>query len=354
MARSLERQWPYVVTVGRRYDRPQHVVHNQWQKFDTPLIRRTDIDWDSLQPNDYGLELIQVKDNIKSERVRNLLQAKDSDALTDAQTAITRLLPEENVTEKPKYPIYIPSRQRSDTITTAKLFQNEDIPFRIVVEPQDERAYRFYFSDDELLVMDKDDQGISYVRNFILEHSRKAGDKFHWQFDDNIKNLAVRQNDKNTTASAKKVLHIAETVNDLYSNIGGVGLYHQAFAFSQTRPILVNKQVYSAMLLNNSTGCNFRDKVIEDTDFSLQMLSKGYCTLLFTILIMNKATSTTMSGGNTEISHAGDGRLQRSLRLQELWPNTFKIVEKKGQHRIAPSRIWQSFEQIPKRVTDES
>jgi hypothetical protein len=354
MARSLERQWPYVVTVGRRYDRPQHVVHNQWQKFDTQLIRRTDIDWDSFQPNDYGLELVQVKDNIKSERVKNLLQAKDSDALTDAQTAISRILLMESVTEKPKYPIYIPSRQRADTLTTAKLFQSENIPFKVVVEPQDAEDYRKHFSDDNLLVMDKNDQGIAYVRNFIREHSIKSGAGFHWQFDDNIKNFAIRQNDKNTPESTIKVLHIAETVNDLYSNIGGVGLYHQAFAFSQTRPILVNKQVYSAMLLNNSTECAFRDGTVEDTDYSLQMLTKKYCTLLFTMLIMNKATTDTMKGGNTEISYSGDGRLQRSLKLQELWPNAFKIVEKNGKHRIAPSRIWQTFEQIPKRVTDGS
>jgi hypothetical protein len=56
MARSLERDWPGVVTVSRRYHRPQHIVG--WQKFDTPLKRRTDIDWTAFtQANDYGLVL---------------------------------------------------------------------------------------------------------------------------------------------------------------------------------------------------------------------------------------------------------------------------------------------------------
>jgi hypothetical protein len=74
MARSLERQWPYVVAVKRRFNRPQHVVHDSWQKFDTQLIRRTDIDWESLETNNYGLELVQVKDEIKSEHIRSLLK----------------------------------------------------------------------------------------------------------------------------------------------------------------------------------------------------------------------------------------------------------------------------------------
>lgn len=48
MARSLERQWPGIVTVDRKWQRPQHVIKNNWRRFDTPLIRRTDIDWDEI------------------------------------------------------------------------------------------------------------------------------------------------------------------------------------------------------------------------------------------------------------------------------------------------------------------
>jgi len=57
MARSLERRWPGVVSVSRRFERPQHVVRDSWRKFDTPLKRRADIDWNNLQPNEYGMVL---------------------------------------------------------------------------------------------------------------------------------------------------------------------------------------------------------------------------------------------------------------------------------------------------------
>jgi len=56
MARSLERVWPGVVTVDRKFKRPQHIVKDQWKKFDTELIRRKDIDWSKLKINgDYPL-----------------------------------------------------------------------------------------------------------------------------------------------------------------------------------------------------------------------------------------------------------------------------------------------------------
>jgi hypothetical protein len=48
MARTLERLWPHVVDVDRRFGRPQHVVRGAWRGFDQPLIRRRDVDWSSL------------------------------------------------------------------------------------------------------------------------------------------------------------------------------------------------------------------------------------------------------------------------------------------------------------------
>lgn len=66
MARSLERAWPGVVRTERRYDRPQHVVHSEWKRFDTQLVRRRDIDWASLPVVDeMGLELHGTPESAK-------------------------------------------------------------------------------------------------------------------------------------------------------------------------------------------------------------------------------------------------------------------------------------------------
>ena len=74
MARSLERVWPGVVYVDRRFNRPQHVVKDSWKKFDTLLIRRKDIDWDTLESNNYGLKLKQVAEKVKSKELQKLLE----------------------------------------------------------------------------------------------------------------------------------------------------------------------------------------------------------------------------------------------------------------------------------------
>lgn len=75
MARSLERMWPGVSETKRRYGRPQHVIKYAWRKFDTPLQRRTDIDWAALPPiNEFGFELQQIAPEIKSNRLRALVE----------------------------------------------------------------------------------------------------------------------------------------------------------------------------------------------------------------------------------------------------------------------------------------
>ena len=72
MARSLERQWPGVVSVNRRFGRPQHVVKDAWKRFDTALIRRPDVDLDALPERDeYGLDLVAVQE-VKAEGLKRV------------------------------------------------------------------------------------------------------------------------------------------------------------------------------------------------------------------------------------------------------------------------------------------
>ena len=71
MARSLERVWPYVVSVDRRFKRPQHVVRAGWRKFTTPLQHRPN--YVPGPPSEYGLTLEAVGD-VKSPRLKELLE----------------------------------------------------------------------------------------------------------------------------------------------------------------------------------------------------------------------------------------------------------------------------------------
>lgn len=84
MARSLERMWPGVVETKRRFQRPQHVIKDSWKRFDTPLRLKPGIDLAALPAiNEYGMELVQVKDEVKSPRLRSFLEDWQQDHKDD-------------------------------------------------------------------------------------------------------------------------------------------------------------------------------------------------------------------------------------------------------------------------------
>ena len=72
MSRSLERLWPGVVDTSRRYGRPQHRVKDEWKRFDTQLIRRSDIDFENLKPVDNMGMSPKFKTAIKSKSLKEL------------------------------------------------------------------------------------------------------------------------------------------------------------------------------------------------------------------------------------------------------------------------------------------
>ena len=78
MARSLERMWPKVVETKRRFGRPQHVIKNAWRKFDTPLKRRADIDWNKLESSEYGMSLQEVSP-VKSKWIKKLIKSSEKE-----------------------------------------------------------------------------------------------------------------------------------------------------------------------------------------------------------------------------------------------------------------------------------
>lgn len=57
MVRALERAWPGVVTVGRRFGHPQHFIKRNWSGFDNQLKLKPGVDLAKLKPSEYRLKI---------------------------------------------------------------------------------------------------------------------------------------------------------------------------------------------------------------------------------------------------------------------------------------------------------
>lgn len=244
-----------------------------------------------------------------------------------------------------KFNFYILSKGRAKTLKTPTTLKNIGIDCSIVVEPQEYKDYVEHNPDHNVISMDKNDQGIFYVRNFIKDYSRSRDEEYHWQLDDDIRNFYHRLG-KKLAFKDDTGFDFVEQIVTQFSNIGLAGLIHDAFAFARTTPYELNKQCATCVLVNNTTDVRWRPDIIEDTDYSLQHLYTGFCTINFNTLSYLPMPNASMKGGNTQ-DYISDKLYKRQVKLQEEYPGFFTIYEKDGLSRVRPSKIWQQFKYRP-------
>lgn len=89
------------------------------------------------------------------------------------------------------------------------------------------------------------------------------------------------------------------------------------------------------MLIRTDIPYRNRGVYNDDTDLCLQVLKDGWCTALFYAFLIDKLTTMTVKGGNTDI-YQGDGRLKMAQELQQRHPDVTTITWKWGrwQHQV--------------------
>jgi hypothetical protein len=262
---------------------------------------------------------------------------------------------------KPRYPVYVPSRGRSHNPLTVKFLQKDKVPFYLVVEPQEEEAYRIATGHDDILVLPWSNLGrggLIAVRNWIRDHSQNAGHERHWQLDDNIRVLMRIWGGKRVRAAAGPILRAAEDFVDRYENVAVAGLNYETFHRQRNRPpFTLNAHVYSCTLFLNRIPYRWRLDYNDDTDMCLQALSGGWCTVLFNALMCQKRATMTIKGGNSPI-YEGDGRLKMSRSLERMWPGVVETKRRFQRPQHVITAAWQKFDtpliRKPGLVIDES
>lgn len=260
----------------------------------------------------------------------------------------TNLLNSIETLDNPSYTFYIPTKGRATTIKTSGVLKSFNIPFKLVVEPQDYEAYLANFDSESVLCMDKNDQGIYYVRQWIKDYSTSQGEDYHWQLDDDLRYFRSHFG-KRERLTDGKAFTLLEKLTSQFPNIAQSGFTNFAFAFAKNHDYDLNKQVCSCMIIKNQTPAQFRPNIIEDTDFSLQLLYKKFVTLNLNRFSYEGMPTMQMAGGNT--TDFKEGKLyKRQVSLCEAYPGEFEIVEKSGRSRIKPSRVWSKFKTEPMRL----
>jgi hypothetical protein len=243
-----------------------------------------------------------------------------------------------------KYPVYIPSKNRAKSALTARWFKKWNLPFYLVVEPEQVPLYEAEGWGDYLLPLPEDNMRLLGSRLWIREHSIKDGYDRHWQFDDNIRSFYRLHRGCRIRVDPNKAIEVVEEFTDRYTNIGISGFDYEMFVVDTCKkPYVLNVHVYSATLCNNRMPYKWRLYYNDDTDICLQVLHGGLCTVQFKTLMVEKMRTLTVKGGNTDDLYKHDGRLLMARSLEEVWPQYVETAWRFGrpQHRIKNN--WNQF-----------
>lgn len=232
----------------------------------------------------------------------------------------------------PKNPMYIVSKGRAESRLTSKALERMNVPYRIVVEPQEYDAYAAYIAPWKILKLPFSNLGMGSIpaRNWIWEHSISEGATSHWILDDNIEAFNRLCHNRKPPVETGAMFKAAEDFVDRYENVAISGFNYYSFCKTTERvpPFYLNTRIYSCILIRNDIPYRWRGRYNEDTDLSIRALKDGYCTVLFNAFLAGKVNTMRMTGGNTDELYKDDGRKKMAESLAEQHPDIVKVVWK--------------------------
>lgn len=257
----------------------------------------------------------------------------------------------------PKYPVYIISKGRHESMLTSRSLARMKVPHYIAIEPQDEENYEkaldtFKIRENVTLLIapfSNHGDGPGRARNWCWDHSIEIGAEKHWVLDDNIHDFYRLHNNKRIRSDTGAIFRAAEDFIDRYENVPISGFQYRFFIAPNSKypPFVTNTRIYSCLLIQNDCKHRWRGRYNEDTDICLRVLKDGDCTVQFNAFLQEKAATQTVKGGNTaEFYHKEgtqdknkwrdgklnpEGTINKSQMLVDMHPDVARVVWRYGR-----------------------
>lgn len=254
---------------------------------------------------------------------------------------------------KQRFPIFIPSKSRYNSLMTATCLENMGMDYFLVVEPKEYELYaenleKKGYNKNRIILLDMkckvnydycDDYGLSKstgggpARNFIWEKAIEMKSDYHWIMDDNIRTFKILNNNEKIVCNNGKIFTAMEDFTLRYKNVYMSGPHYTFFHPARVKkpPFFLNSRIYSCNLIKNNIPFRWRGRYNEDTILSLDILHKGYCTILFNMFLQEKMTTMTVKGGNEDLYTQGSyskSMLEKSNMLVKQYPQYAKLTRK--------------------------
>lgn len=228
--------------------------------------------------------------------------------------------------------IYIPSKGRPSG-KTFKLLAG--INYKVVIEPQDFDLYTNNgHSFENIIVLPKNNMGISYVRNFIKKLYK--GELLMMIDDDIIKfdildqSIGRLTNNSNRKPVIEYLSLLEFEAQDLKFDIATLGM--RQFVWSSKKPYVYDCFCGTITLINSKTNIWFDEtlKCKEDMDFTLKNIYADKIVMRFNCFAYDHTMASGDAGGFSDFYKAKEDQKYNEIMVQR-YPNNCSIVEKFGR-----------------------
>lgn len=250
--------------------------------------------------------------------------------------------------------VFIPSKGRADQrIATWHLLLADGVSFTVVVEPQDRDAYVARLSELQPVgaggapcwaveVLPEAERGVSYVRNHIVASLAPRSGWF-WIVDDDIKAFVTFRDRKRVPLAAhdmfRRVLHRMQR----FPAAALFSLEYERFGYQYgDDDVRLNSYNNIAVLLNRQRippGVEYRGRLREDYDFTLQLIRHGCTTVRFKNLAFCAPCMSKAPGGMTPFYKSQHAAIRReNTEFVARWPSV-AVEQEKGSEANGTKRF---------------
>lgn len=220
-------------------------------------------------------------------------------------------------------PIVIPSKGRPATLLPKVL---AGLQVFVVVEPQDEPAYP---QELNLIVLPENDQGICFVRNFVLDEAARRGWVSFWMMDDDIKDFTKTVDNRLQKCDPLEVLQPAE-LHFRQRKAAQGALEYRPFGWLG-KELNMNTYCDVCVWFDSSQIAGFRyDPEVtlkEDRDFTIQLLQAGKTTCRYSNGSFNTPSNASNKGGLHEVYKSGREVVAVQAMCRK-WPHICRQITK--------------------------
>lgn len=233
--------------------------------------------------------------------------------------------------------IFIASKQRAGDSNIIAELEASKLEYYLFIEPNELHLYQSFYPKAKIINIKKNDNGLPFVRNFMLNYALQNNIDIYWNLDDDVKLYTVI-NGKCVKCSVEILLDAEKFfIND--NTIAQAGLEYRQFAWSANKDYKINSYCDCVVAIKPKLCKDLKFDEMSllklDRDFSIQVIKSGFKTCKINKYCFSSPENGSNKGGLHEVYKSGIEKQNVEYMVQK-WGEKIciPIVKENGRNDV--------------------